>query len=181
MATATRNGHKPTAAAAWKGAPASVALPSGNKAVLRDVLSVYEVIRTGKADDEILEAFDMAQAGKLEDNVLGVRLQDVIVEAMFVDPRIGDGEGELPLAFLTDADVDFVVSRAFGGAPDPSFRDDADGAGAGGDGKDVRDDTERDAGDSAGKPRGAGDGPKAGGKAPVKRQRPARGAARKKS
>lgn len=157
---AATNGRKPTAPGAWKTAhenTETVTMPSGNVAVLRQRISVFDLVRTGKADDEMLEALEQMQSGTLTDQRLGVRLQDLICEVMFVDPKIGEHDGELPVSAIDDVDSDFVVIRAFGGAPDLSFRNDGDSAEPGADRKDVRDDPVTTAGDSGRKPRGARD------------------------
>lgn len=139
----------------WSVETVRIRLPSGKVVDLRKKFPAYMLMRTGKLSGELLGAFHAATEGELDDPKLAVDLTDAIVEAMFINPKVG--KGGLSPDLLDDADVEYVMERAFGGAPEPSFRDDTDGVGDSGSSEVVGDDPVEPVGDgagNAGKPEG---------------------------
>jgi hypothetical protein len=153
-----------TPASQWGAKTVVVELPSGNVAEIRQTFPSYMLMRSGKLTSEMLEAFENAFKGKLEDPQLAVDMTDLILQTMFVNPKVG--EGGLNPNELEDADVEFIIDRAFGGSPADGFPGQPDGAGDSGDGADVREPAVKPAGNAARKPRSAAGGQVARGKAP---------------
>lgn len=147
---------KPTPVSDWAPKAEVEELPSGKFARLRSKLNVWALVRGGVFTPEMLDAFAKAQEGSLKDPALAIRLQDAIVRAMFVDPRISpDGEkGTLHIDDLDDADVAYVIERGMGGSPDlATFRGQPGGASPGPDSEDVGVPPERvDGADAVGVP-----------------------------
>jgi hypothetical protein len=164
------NGTAPTAAAEWGTADVeTVTLPSGNSAQLKKKLNIWSLVRSGAMSQEMVAAFDKAAAGQLDDLDMAVQLNDAILEAMFVEPLVfvpdeesEQPEGALHVDQIDDADIEFVLKRAFGGAREAAaFRGDGDGSGGGADGKGVGQGAKRAARGGAGKSGGARAGQRA--------------------
>lgn len=152
-----------TPASEWGQQDEVVELPSGQSARLRQKLNVWTLFRRGVMTPQLLEAYEKAEKGQLDDLSMAIELNDLILSEMFVEPRVfvPDEENEdLPEGWvhvdrIDDEDVTFVLERAFRGARDiTSFRGDGRGAGPGGDGEDV--------GENPVGAAGAGDGDAAG-------------------
>jgi hypothetical protein len=160
-----------TPATEWGSPTVIVELPSGNTAELRKKFPAFKLMRAGLLDADMFGALEQMLSGALEDPDKAVRMTDLVLSAMFVKPKVGDGG--VPLDEIDDEDIEFVLARAFGGSPDAGFRGDEDGPGSGSDGEGVADDAVEPAGDGAGDGVESGAGHGAGGKAP--RARAARG------
>lgn len=144
---------KPTPVRAWAGpATVTVTLPSGNIAELRDRFPVYMLLRTGQFSEEMFAAFAEWQRGELADPALAADLVDLMVEAMFVNPKVSREQkaGSLSIDQISEVDIEFVIAGAAGGAPDPGFPGDANGVSGGADSPDVGADPVEPAGDDAG-------------------------------
>jgi hypothetical protein len=165
------NGTAPTAAAEWGTADVeTVTLPSGNSAQLKKKLNIWSLVRSGAMSQEMVAAFDKAAAGQLDDLDMAVQLNDAILEAMFVEPEVfvpddedvDQPDGSLHVDQIDDADIEFVLNRAFGGAREAAaFRGDGDGSGDGADGEGVGQGAKRAARGGAGKSGGARAGQRA--------------------
>ena len=132
-----------TPAASWNGIHSTtVTLPSGNTAELREKFPVYMMLRTGILDAETFAAFNAWQDNELADPAMASRLVDLIVQAMFLNPKVTqDGaDGTVAIDQIADEDIDHVLELASGGTPGPSFPDDTDGSGPGAGGADVESD-----------------------------------------
>lgn len=146
-----------TPASSWNGVhTTTVTLPSGNTAELREKFPVYMMLRTGVLDTETFAAFNEWQDGTLADPALASRLVDLIVQAMFINPKVTKtgGDGTLAIDQITDEDIDHVLELATGGSPDPSFPGEPDGGDVGGDREDVVADAVKPARSAGGKSRG---------------------------
>ena len=122
---------KPTGVRAWAGPKTvTVELPSGNVAELRPKFPVYLLLRSGVFTPELFAAFQDWQVGQLDDPSLAADLVDLILEAMFVNPKVSKAgtAGTVAIEKLDDADIDFVLEGATGGVPDPAFPDGGRGA-----------------------------------------------------
>lgn len=164
----SRNGVTP--ADQWGPQAEVVELPSGAKARLRGKLNVWTLVRRGALTPELLEAYNKAERGELTDLDQAVELNDLILQEMFVEPKVflpSDEETDPPRGHvhvdrIDDLDVTFVLERAFGGARDAArFRGDPDGPGSSDDGAYVGDDPEQSDGAGAGKPAGVSARPNA--------------------
>lgn len=169
--------HPVTKAGEWGASNEEIVeLPSGETAKLRKKLNVWTLFRRGVMTPDLLSAYEKAEQGKLEDLALAVELNDLILREMFVEPKVfvpeDDGQdapkGQVHVDQVDDADVTFVLERAFRGTREAArFRGDPGGDGAGGDGEGVGEGAVGDggagAGDAAGvparpKPRSSGSG-----------------------
>lgn len=149
-----------TPASEWGVKTHRVRLPSGRVVDLRKKFPSFMLMRTGALEGDMLSAFErITETGRLDDPVMALRLTDLILTSMFVDPRVGDGG--IDINEIDDDDVEFVMQLAFGGAPSPGFRGEPDGAERGEGGADVRDAAVADAGDGGGDGRGDGARPRA--------------------
>jgi hypothetical protein len=148
-----------TPAASWNGIHSTtVTLPSGNTAELREKFPVYMMLRTGILDAEMFAAFNAWQDNELADPAMASRLVDLIVQAMFLNPKVTpDGaEGTVAIDEIADEDIDHVLELATGGSPGHSFPDDKpDGGGRGAGGADVESDAVKPARPQTGKSGGA--------------------------
>jgi hypothetical protein len=152
VATQTSDGVTP--AASWNGIHSTtVTLPSGNTAELREKFPVYMMLRTGILDAETFAAFNDWQDGTLADPALASRLVDLIVQAMFINPKVtADGaDGTVAIDQIADEDIDHVLELASGGTPGRSFPDDTDGSKPGVGGADVESDAVKPARAAGGK------------------------------
>lgn len=158
-----------TPASQWGVQTVTVRLPSGHVAELRKKFPAFMLMQTGQLDSDALASMEKMLQGGLDDPGQAVKLTQLILGAMFVNPRFGDGG--VTLDVLDDDDVGFVLDRALGGAPDPSFQDQPDGSGGGGGSEAVGDTTERASGDGTGKRRQPAARPRSRGKAAGAREK----------
>lgn len=154
--------ERPTSAASWAAKPELVELPSGKKARLRKTVNVYAALRAGVLTAQHVADFHASQIGELDDVARGMALQDALICWLFVEPRCvleekAQPRGAIHISDVDDEDLDFLIARAFGGAPEEGTFPDAgelprDGRGdrAREDGEGVADDAEPDRGDGSG-------------------------------
>jgi hypothetical protein len=119
---------------------------TGRSALLRRRLPVSDLAR-GAWSPELIDSFGRALSGSLDSPGEAAALNDAIVVAMFLEPRITlDGaEGTVPIAVLEEAEIEETIAVALGVAADASFRGVRPGVDAGGDGEGVgRDAVESD-------------------------------------
>lgn len=138
---------KPTTASAWSD-DELVTLPSGKRARLRRKAQMYAALRDGAITVEILRDWQAVQRSEIKDPARAMALQDAVIAWLFVEPRcVTNGsvpDGAIHVSMLEDEDLDFLIARAFGGAPeDATFPEpaglsgDSGGAASGGDGEGV--------------------------------------------
>lgn len=182
-----------TSAAAWGASNEEVVqLPSGEKAKLRKKLNVWTLFRRGVMTPELLQAYEKAERGELDDLGMAIELNDLILAEMFVEPKVfvpeDDKKKEAPRGHvhvdqIDDEDVTFVLERAFRGARETGrFRGKPGGDGAGANGADVGEDPGGNGGAGNGDaarvpPRppssAKGRGKRSGRKSPTKKRSPA--------
>lgn len=138
----------PTSASAWPVDEAELhTLPSGGVALLRRP-SVMEQLRRGEIPNPLLQAaLEVAQGEPLQDYQQAAEFLAFSVASAFQEPPVSlDDEpenGELPLSAISDEDRRYVlVWIQQGVAGLATFRENGQGADAGGDGSDVRDEAE---------------------------------------
>ena len=96
---------------------------TGRSAELRDPLSVSELVRSGAYTDSVEQLArwvgGLTPADQAPPTAILVDAQDIVVEAMLVDPRVSrtpdDAAGVLPIGVLEESEVEEVVMLAFGG------------------------------------------------------------------
>lgn len=156
-----------TAPAAWGIPQREHTFASGRVAILREQLPLHVLVRTATADDDLdlLESLRRLESGDLTDPGAAIRLQDAIVSAMFIRPRVvlqgaedlADGEDTVTIDAIRDEELDEVVAMAMEGVADAArFRGDAGGSGGRKDGASVAKGAKRGARTPARKSRGAG-------------------------
>lgn len=128
----------------------------GKIAVLRPTLPKWELVRSGRLDGELVaQLAALEQTGAVTDPKRAVELLDVIVTAMWVEPRVVtdaaavDYEGTPQVVHVSDIEgyIDETLEVAFRGTrAAQSFRADGSGPGGGDGGADVADDAEPDDG-----------------------------------
>lgn len=122
---------EPTPASEWGGpVHETLKLPSGKTATLREKFPVYLMLRTGQFSQDQFTAFQAWQDGEpVDPDVLG-EVVELMICTMFVEPRVStDGaDGTVHINSLAEDDVDYVMTRANGGALDPGFHEQPGGA-----------------------------------------------------
>jgi hypothetical protein len=113
---------KATGATEWN-KPDLVTLPSGKAAHLRDKFNLYAALRAHVLTQDMLEDYQAVQRGELQDPARAMAIQDAMVRWLFVEPccHVGEGaapEGAIHINDLDDDDLDFLIARALGGAPE---------------------------------------------------------------
>jgi len=138
----------PTAASAWPVEQAEIhELPSGGVALLRRV-PVMEMLRRGDIPNPLLDAaLNVAQGGALTDYQEAAEFLAFSVASAFQEPRISleddPPDGELPLSAISDEDRRYVLGWIQQGVAGlGTFREERQGADAGGDGGGIRDEAE---------------------------------------
>ncbi len=95
---------------------------TGRSAELRETLPVSELVRTGAYTDAVEQLSrwvgGLTPADTPPPTPVLVEAQDIVVEAMLVDPRVAripTEESVLPIGVLEESEVEEVVMLAFGG------------------------------------------------------------------
>lgn len=155
-----------TGPAAWGIPTREHRFASGREATIRETLPLHVLVRTATADDDLdlLESLRRLESGDLTDPGAAIRLQDAIVSAMFIRPRVvlpgaedlADGIETVTIDAIRDDELDEVVAIAMKGVADAArFRDDAGGSGGSEDGARVGKGAKRSARAAGGKSGGA--------------------------
>lgn len=144
----------------WTPATVEHTFTTGRTATLRAKLPVQVMIRHAieAGEDDIISRLAELERGELDDPATALRLQDSIVSAMFVNPRVtiaaagGDVEGTVSIDDLEDEEITEVVALAMQGVEEAArFRGDTDGDGDGEDSQGVADKPKRPRGAAKGK------------------------------
>lgn len=139
---------------------------NGSTALVHRTLPWMVMLRSAalEGDHELVQNINLALKGELPaDPAIAVAMNDAVVCAMFIEPRVHPRgaeppEGEWVVDLVPDSVYGEVLELALSevGAA-ASFREDADGAGDGGGGQALADQPEPDAGNGAREPSGVGD------------------------
>ena len=96
---------------------------TGRSAELRETLSVSELVRSGAYPDAVEQLArwvgGLTPADQPPPTPILVEAQDIVIEAMLVDPRVSrtpdEDAGVLPVGVLEESEIEEVVMLAFGG------------------------------------------------------------------